>query len=212
MKRIALTLLILTISACAPRASSVTAPEAQPLPTVRADPGTASPTAGESNVDILADLPAPVCDSGLTPEQTEGPYYLAGSPEQTSLLGGSVEGERLILAGYVVNQDCFPIPNAWLDFWQADSNGEYDLTGFSLRGHQFTDNKGRFYLETVLPGIYESRPIRHIHVKVQAPGGVILTTQLYFPEQPIQGLTVTLQQHEGFLLAIFNFVISTTLP
>jgi len=206
MRRILLTAMIVTLlSACAPRTESA--------PTVRTDPSTASPTeaavsVGPSNADILANLAAPVCDSGLTPEQTEGPYYLAGAPERTSLIDANTAGERLVVAGYVVNQDCFTIPHAKLDFWQADTNGKYDLTGFTLRGFQFTDNKGRFYLETVLPGLYESRPIRHIHVKVQAPNGAILTTQLYFPEQPIDGLTVTLEQRDGFMLAIFTFVIA----
>ena len=32
-----------------------------------------------------------------------------------------------------------------------------------------------------MPGVYIGRT-RHIHVKVQAPHGRILTTQLYFPE------------------------------
>lgn len=185
MKQILRIILLLTLmTACAPTVESA-----------------------ESNVDILANLPAPVCDSGPTPEDGQGPYYLSAAPERTSLIEANTQGERLIVVGYVVNQDCFSIPYAKLDFWQADANGEYDPTGFVMRGFQYTDNKGRFYLETVLPGIYGSRPIRHIHVKVQAPNGPILTTQLYFPEGPIEGLTVTLEQRDGFLLAIFTFVI-----
>jgi protocatechuate 3,4-dioxygenase beta subunit len=34
-----------------------------------------------------------------------------------------------------------------------------------------------------VPGLYGGRT-RHIHVKVQAPRGRILTTQLYFPGEP----------------------------
>ena len=34
-----------------------------------------------------------------------------------------------------------------------------------------------------VPGIYTGRT-RHIHVKVQAPDGPVLTTQLYFPGEP----------------------------
>src|ERR671923_286173 len=52
--------------------------------------------------------------------------------------------------------------------------------GFPLRGHQFTDDAGRYRLETVVPGLYPGRT-RHIHVKVQAPNQPVLTTQLYFP-------------------------------
>lgn len=56
-------------------------------------------------------------------------------------------------------------------------------TRFRLRGHQFTDAKGRFRLRTIVPAAYEGRT-RHIHVKVQPKGGRTLTTQLYFPGEP----------------------------
>nr|MDQ3643030.1 dioxygenase [Actinomycetota bacterium] len=75
-----------------------------------------------------------------------------------------------------------PVSRALVDFWQADGNGAYDNSGFAFRGHQFTDAQGRYRLEAVMPGLYPGRT-PHIHVKVQAPGGRILTTQLYFPGQ-----------------------------
>ena len=157
--------------------------------------------------DFLANLPLPTCDSGPTPSDMEGPYYKADTPERTSLLEDGMQGKKLILVGFVSNLDCFPIPGAWLDFWQANSNGEYDNEGYTLRGHQFTDNKGRYYLETILPGEYPQRPIEHIHVKIQAPNGEVFTTQLHFPEKPVDGLTVDLREQEDYYLAIFNFVI-----
>jgi protocatechuate 3,4-dioxygenase beta subunit len=80
----------------------------------------------------------------------------------------------------VVTRDCRPVARALLDFWQADDAGAYDNAGFRLRGHQFTDDAGRFRLESVVPGLYPGRA-RHFHVKVQAPGARVLTTQLYFP-------------------------------
>jgi protocatechuate 3,4-dioxygenase beta subunit len=55
--------------------------------------------------------------------------------------------------------------------------------GYTLRGHQFADEEGRWRLETILPGLYPGRT-RHVHVKVQATGGPPLTTQLYFPDEP----------------------------
>ena len=72
---------------------------------------------------------------------------------------------------------------ALLDFWHADDGGEYDNVGYRLRGHQFTDEDGRYQLTTIVPGIYTGRT-RHIHVKVQAPDNPVLTTQLYFPDEP----------------------------
>jgi len=151
-------------------------------------------------------LPAPTC-STLTQSQTEGPYYTANTPERNSLLEDGMQGTRLILVGYVLDQNCQPLANAWLDFWQADANGEYDNTGYRLRGHQFTDSQGRYYLDTIFPGLYASRPIEHIHVKVQPEGGAEVTSQLYFPGQPIDGLTVTIEERGDTLVGYFNFVV-----
>jgi protocatechuate 3,4-dioxygenase beta subunit len=129
--------------------------------------------------------PTPACDDGdeATPEQTEGPYFRPSSPERASLVDDGMDGTRLLLTGTVLTTACEPVHRALLDFWQADDGGEYDLEGFRLRGHQFTDSRGRFRLDTVVPGLYPGRT-RHIHVKAQAPDGPVLTTQLYFPDEP----------------------------
>ncbi|MGP3982457.1 dioxygenase family protein [Streptomyces sp. KR80] len=129
--------------------------------------------------------PTPMCDDGddPTPPQTEGPYFKPNSPLRTSLIEAGTQGTRLTVSGVVFSLTCRPIANALLDFWQADTNGAYDNTGFRLRGHQFTDAQGAFRLETVVPGLYPGRT-RHIHVKVQAPNRPVLTTQLYFPGEP----------------------------
>lgn len=82
-----------------------------------------------------------------------------------------------------------------------------ELSTYSLRGHQFSDPQGRYYLETILPGLYSSRPIEHIHVKVQPEGGEVVTSQLYFPAQPIEGLTVQTEDKSDYLLGYFNFVV-----
>lgn len=171
----------------------------------------AAPTMPVDNQDVFSqmglNLPAPVCDS-LTLPQMEGPYYKAGSPERNSLVEAGMDGTRLLLAGYVVDQNCQPLPHAWLDFWQADASGTYDNNdGYRLRGHQYTDAKGRFYLETILPGLYASRPIEHIHVKVQPEGGEAVTSQLYFPDRPVDGLTVTVEDRGDLLVGYFNFVL-----
>jgi protocatechuate 3,4-dioxygenase beta subunit len=118
--------------------------------------------------------------ASLTPSQTEGPYYKAGAPERTSLLEDGIAGTPITITGYVMTPDCQPVAGAWLDFWQADGNGRYDNRGYTLRGHQYTDADGRYVLQTVIPAEYPGRT-EHIHVKVQAPGARVVTTQLYFP-------------------------------
>jgi len=132
---------------------------------------TSSPETGEISAD---------CSGKLTPTIAQGPYYTPNTPERHNIASDS-SGEKIIVEGYVFNSNCEPISGAWLDFWQADGNGEYDNVGFNLRGHQFTDENGRYHLETVLPAQYSGRT-PHIHVKVQAShNSPMLTTQLYFP-------------------------------
>jgi Dioxygenase len=124
----------------------------------------------------------PKCRPGreATAEQTEGPYYKAGAPRRRSLLDSGVSGTRLVIRGRVLSTACRPLRGARLDFWQADGKGEYDNTGYRLRGYQLTGPGGGYRLETVAPARYEART-RHIHVKVTRRGGETLTTQLYFP-------------------------------
>ncbi|MET8703234.1 carbohydrate-binding protein [Kitasatospora sp. NPDC058032] len=127
----------------------------------------------------------PECHDGDAPtiEQTEGPYFKPNSPLRTSLITDSTPGTRLTVSGYVFGRACLPIANVLMDFWQADVNGDYDNVGFTFRGHQFTNAQGAFSLTTIVPGLYPGRT-RHIHVKLQAPGRPVITTQLYFPGEP----------------------------
>jgi protocatechuate 3,4-dioxygenase beta subunit len=151
----------------------------------QAAPTTAAPSDTTTGAATGTLAPTPACDDGddPTPAQTEGPYFTPSSPRRASLLEAGLGGQRLVIAGTVLATDCRPVERALLDFWQADDAGEYDNQGYRLRGHQFSDADGRWRLETVLPGIYTGRT-RHIHVKVQAPDGPVLTTQLYFPGEP----------------------------
>ncbi|MEV0644613.1 carbohydrate-binding protein [Phytomonospora sp. NPDC050363] len=127
--------------------------------------------------------PTPFCDDGddPTPPQMEGPYFKPNSPQRSTMLDGN--GTRLTVTGTVYGLGCQGIAGALLDFWQADNAGNYDNTTYRFRGHQFTNTSGGFSLTTIVPGLYPGRT-RHIHVKVQAPGRPILTTQLYFPNEP----------------------------
>lgn len=160
--------------------------------------------------------PTPTCadDDAPTPPQVEGPFFTPDSPQRTSLLEPDLPGRKLTLSGYVLSTACQPVAGALLDFWQADDEGVYDNTGYRLRGHQFTDEAGRFYLETILPGLYPGRT-RHIHVKAQAPDGPVLTTQLYFPNEARNeadmffdaALLTTLHPTELGEVARFDFVL-----
>jgi protocatechuate 3,4-dioxygenase beta subunit len=160
---------------------------------------------------------APACSSpaALTPALTEGPYFTANSPEKTSLYEEGMSGTRLLISGYVLTTDCQPVANALLDFWQADAEGQYDNSGYTLRGHLFTDASGYYQVETVVPGLYPGRT-EHIHVKVQAPGGPVITTQLFMPDVTQNdadgiynpALVMTVKETGDGLQAGFNFVVN----
>ena len=174
-----------------------------------------SATAPVARAMRLAPTPQCLDDDDVTPPQTEGPYYTPNSPERTTLFEPDMVGTKIVITGAVLDTACQPVARALLDFWQADDSGEYDNVGYQLRGHQFTDDDGRYELETIVPGLYPGRT-RHIHVHAQAPDRPVLTTQLYFPDEPANdadgifdpGLVVDLQDTEDDgRLAYFDFVL-----
>ena len=126
-------------------------------------------------------------------------------------------GTPIVVTGTVLSTACRPLPGALLDFWQADDRGAYDNTGYRLRGHQFTDERGRYRLESIVPGLYPGRT-RHFHVRVQAPNQPILTTQLYFPDEPANRgdsifrpeLVLAVRDDAGGKAAAFDFVLAVS--
>ena len=190
-------------------------------PTRRAVLGAGALAAGslfgiESSVAQAPLSPTPACHDGeaATLAQTEGPYFKPSSPERIELFEQGMAGQPIELVGFVLTRACKPVSGALLDFWQADGRGQYDNSGFRLRGHQFTDAEGRYRLRSVVPGVYPGRT-RHIHVKVQPRGGRVLTTQLYFPGESQnrsdglfrKALLVRTAKNAGWLAGRFDFVV-----
>ena len=125
--------------------------------------------------------PTPAC-AEPTLAETEGPYFKPHSPHRDDLRTSGMDGRPVELSGVVLTRSCRPVRHALVDLWHADDRGVYDNKGFGLRGHVFTDADGRYAFQTILPGLYPGRT-RHYHVKVQAPGKTVLTTQFYFPNE-----------------------------
>jgi protocatechuate 3,4-dioxygenase beta subunit len=123
----------------------------------------------------------------LTPEQTDGPYYIANEAVRRNITEGR-PGAPMLLRAFVVNAStCKPIKGAAVDIWHADASGVYSGFGQGassrtfMRGIQRTDAKGLAAFPTVYPGWYQGRTV-HIHVKVHLGGNVVHTGQLYFPD------------------------------
>jgi len=160
--------------------------------------------------------PTPECRDGddVTLRQTEGPFFKPSSPDRAELIEPGMAGQRIDLVGFVLTRGCKPVPGALVDLWHADDKGEYDNSGFRLRGHQRADAEGRFRFRTIVPGNYEGRT-RHFHVKVAPPTGRLLTTQLYFPGEPNnrrdglfrKELLMRTAKNAGSLAGRFDFVL-----
>jgi protocatechuate 3,4-dioxygenase beta subunit len=122
----------------------------------------------------------------LTPEQTEGPFYLSSAKARRSITEGKA-GTPLTLRLKVVDAStCKPIKGAAVDIWHTDAAGTYsgvqDTVGRTfLRGIQKTNASGIASFITIYPGWYPGRTV-HVHVKVHLGGNVVHTGQLYFPD------------------------------
>ncbi|KAM0281198.1 hypothetical protein ACHAQH_003628 [Verticillium albo-atrum] len=118
----------------------------------------------------------------LTPEATQGPYYVGGEYVRRNIIEEQ-EGVNIILDYQVIDVDsCEPVPNVYLEMWHCNSTGVYsgviasgngdssDETNIDntwLRGIQETDSDGVAQFESLFPGHYTGRTT-HIHLMAHA--------------------------------------------
>jgi protocatechuate 3,4-dioxygenase beta subunit len=117
-----------------------------------------------------------------TPREIEGPYFRLGAPMRSNLMEPGDKPE-LVLTGRVLNEKGTPIPDAVVNLWSSDAAGNYDMIGYRYHGYQITDAEGRYEFTTIIPGCYEPRDAKHLHVKVQGNSSPI-TSQLYVAGEP----------------------------
>jgi protocatechuate 3,4-dioxygenase beta subunit len=121
----------------------------------------------------------------LTPEMTEGPYYLAENLIRSDITEGR-PGVPLRLDLTVQDAaGCAPIQDATVELWQCDAGGVYSgvqgNSGHFLRGGQKSGADGLTSFATIFPGWYQGRTT-HIHVMVHAGGSKVHTGQIFFEE------------------------------
>ncbi len=145
----------------------------------------------------------------LSPEQTEGPFYVRSPIRQN--IREDRNGFNLDLSVRVLSSvDCKPLAGALVEIWHCDASGRYSaypediarqpwetikLVGLSdpngvhveptnkknyLRGGQISNDEGEVRFSTIFPGWYDPR-IPHIHIAVTVKGVRQYTSQLYFP-------------------------------
>lgn len=126
------------------------------------------------------------CNATTLDYYGEGPFYTNNPPtiENNQLAAANEVGTRMIISGVVRTLDCSEIiPNTIVDVWHANDPGEYDNSGYNLRGKMLSNAQGFYMFETIYPGKYLNGAVyrpSHIHFKITPPGFSTLTTQLYF--------------------------------
>jgi protocatechuate 3,4-dioxygenase beta subunit len=140
-----------------------------------------------------------------TPGETEGPFYPVVAQKDLDFdltriegLEGSARGRIISVAGRVLDAAGKPVEDATVDLWQANAAGRYrhpDESSDNPLDPNFqgwaivpSGRDGGFRFKTVYPGSYGGlawRRTPHIHFKIGKPGYRALTTQMYFPEEPL---------------------------
>jgi protocatechuate 3,4-dioxygenase, alpha subunit len=134
-----------------------------------------------------------------TASQTAGPFFhfALDRPEWADLTRDGASGEKIVVEGVVTDGDGAPLPDAFLEIWQANAAGKYDhpedkqekpldpkFRGF---GRCLTDQEGRYRFVTIRPGQVPGRgnalQAPHINVTIFARGLLKqLRTRLYFAD------------------------------
>ncbi|WIY53185.1 protocatechuate 3,4-dioxygenase subunit alpha [Devosia sp. YIM 151766] len=145
-----------------------------------------------------------------SPSQTAGPYVHIGMTPNfcgitgvidadpgSNMLSPEVKGERIVIAGRVIDGAGTPVTDAVLEIWQADAQGglvapmsphSNSTPAFTGWGRQPTRADGSFSFETIKPGRVEGpdgKPMApHVSLWIVARGiNIGLQTRLYFADE-----------------------------
>ena len=134
---------------------------------------------------LFGDLPIGETDNDLTRQHPGEPL-----------------GERIVVAGRVVDEDGRPVPHTLVELWQCNAAGRYFHAvddhpapldpNFTGAGRAITDAEGRYRFVTIKPGAYpwrnHSNAWRPAHIHFSLFGTQLasrLVTQMYFPNDPL---------------------------
>ena len=115
---------------------------------------------------------------------------------------GEPIGQRIVVAGRVLDSDGRAVPDTLLEVWQANAGGRYRHEvdqwpapldpNFTGLGRTMTDSEGRYRFTTIRPGAYPWRnhpnAWRPAHIHFSLFGRAFpqrLVTQMYFPDDPL---------------------------
>jgi protocatechuate 3,4-dioxygenase beta subunit len=151
----------------------------------------------------------PLIATPQTLSELTGPVYghhtvqpLDNDLTKNAVVNGEPIGERIIVAGRVLDENRRPVPNALIEIWQANACGRYihktdqhDAPldpNFRGAGCVLTDSNGNYSFTTIKPGAYPWRNHNnawrpaHIHFSIFGTAFISrLVTQMYFPGDPL---------------------------
>jgi len=145
---------------------------------------------------------------------------------------GEPLGERIIVAGRVVDEDGRPVPHTLIEIWQCNAAGRYMHSrddhpapldpNFSGGGRMITDAQGNYQFTTIKPGAYPWRNHpnawrpAHIHFSLFGTSfQTRLVTQMYFPNDPLFPFDPIMQSvpdEQARLRLVSKFDLGLTTP
>jgi catechol 1,2-dioxygenase len=107
-----------------------------------------------------------------TPTRADAPAnYKADAPVRNKIGAGGY-----VIEGVVMRLDCTPVPEARIEFWHVNADGNYDD---DHRATVVADDRGRYRLDTTRPVAYGGGRA-HVHTRVSRPGKSLVA--VHFPE------------------------------
>ena len=179
-----------------------------PLPYAREDAGAPPSLFTDYGSTLLRSPRQPLVRVPQTLTETTGPSGAwerlmgAAADDLTAHHTGAPLGQRIIVAGRVLDEAARPVPHTVVEIWQANAAGRYVHSkdnwaapldsNFTGAGRVVTDSDGGYRFTTIRPGAYPWgnhrnawRPA-HIHLSLLGPAfATRLVTQLYFPDDPL---------------------------
>jgi protocatechuate 3,4-dioxygenase beta subunit len=144
-----------------------------------------------------------------SPRETAGPFPLKSTADvvRENIIGDRI-GVPLIINITIqdANNNCKPLPNAFVDIWHCDAHGNYSEYAWQndgnftnknfLRGRQTTDTQGNVNFVSIYPGWYPGRA-PHLHIEVLDQNDrSLLVTQIAFPDT-ISNAVYTTKNYDG---------------
>lgn len=145
--------------------------------------------------------------AGCTQATVFGPFHVQGAPHYPlgADIANGAQGVPCLVRGTIRGRDGEPVANAYIDVWQSDEEGLYDvqrpIDHAQARGILQADDQGRYHFRSILAvpyaiphdgpvgdllkatGRHPWRPA-HLHFLIKADGYETLITHVFRSDDP----------------------------